>query len=142
VVDCEIELYDGKFHAVDSDEASFKRAGALAFKDGYMKAAPVLLEPVMAAEIRIPTDDAGTIFSDLTSQRRGTVVDQTTEEDGAITVVKAHAPLATMQTYLRDLKSQTAGEGSFSMQLEHYARVPANEQQKIIAEAGKKAEEE
>jgi elongation factor G len=142
VVDCEIELYDGKFHAVDSDEASFKRAGGLAFKDGFMKAGPVLLEPIMTVEIRIPTDDSGTIFSDLTSHRRGTVIDQTTEADGAITVVKAHAPLATMQTYLRDLKSQTAGEGSFAMSLDRYARVPANEQQRIIADAGKKAEED
>jgi elongation factor G len=139
VVDVEIELYDGKFHAVDSDEASFKKAGGMAFKDGFMKAAPVLLEPVMELEIRIPAEMAGTIFSDLTSQRRGTVVDQASESDGAITVVKAHAPLATMQTYQRDLKSQTAGEGTYTMRLDHYARVPGGEQAKIIAALGKKA---
>ena len=57
-------------------------------------------------------------------------------------MVKAHVPLATMLTYLRDLKSQTAGEGSFAMKLDRYARVPTNEQQKILAEAGRKAEEE
>ena len=142
VVDVEVELYDGKFHAVDSDEASFKKAGGTAFRDGFMKAGPVLLEPVMDLKIRIPSDDAGTIFSDLTSQRRGTVLDQSSEADGAVTVIHAHVPLATVQTYHRDLKSQTAGEGSYAMTLGHYARVPANEQQKIIAELGKKAEEE
>ena len=142
VVDVAIELYDGKFHAVDSDEASFKKAGGWAFRDGFHNAAPVLLEPVMAVEISIPADEAGTISSDITSQRRGTVIDQQSEEDGAITVVKAHIPLATMQTYQRDLKSQTAGEGTYAMNLDHYARMPAPEQQKVIAERGKKATEE
>ena len=75
----------------------------------------MLLEPVMAVEIHVPTTDAGTIFSDLTSQRRGHVLDQGTEAGGAITVIKAHVPLSSMQTYHRDLKSQTAGEGSYSM---------------------------
>ena len=107
-----------------------------------MKASPVLVEPVMEVEIHIPADDAGTIFSDITSQRRGTVVDQQSEEDGAVTVVKAHVPLATMQTYQRDLKSQTAGEGTYTMRFEHYARMPAVEQQKVISERGRKASEE
>jgi elongation factor G len=142
VVDVEIELYDGKFHAVDSDEASFKKAGAWAFRDAFAKAGPVLLEPVMMVEIHLPAEDAGAIFSDLTSQRRGHVIDQSSEADGAITIVRAHVPLATMLTYHRDLKSQTAGEGTYSMVLDHYARVPANEQQKIIAEKGKKTEAE
>ena len=142
VVDVEIELYDGKFHAVDSDEASFKKAGAWAFRDAFGKAGPVLLEPVMAVEIHVPADDAGTIFSDITSQRRGHVLDQSSEEDGAITIIKAHVPLATMQTYHRDLKSQTSGEGAYTMEHDHYSRVPASEQQKILAEVGKKAEED
>jgi len=142
VVDVEIQLYDGKFHAVDSDEASFKKAGANAFKDGFGKAGPVLLEPIMDVEISVSSDDAGTIFSDITSQRRGTVRDQTSAEGGAVTVIKAHVPLATMQTYHRDLKSQTAGEGMYSMGLDHYARVPGGEQAKIIKDFGKKAEEE
>lgn len=139
VVDVEAEVYDGKFHAVDSDEASFKKAGAWAFRDGFSKAGPVLLEPVMEVEIHIPASDAGTVFSDITSHRRGTVVDQESEEDGAVTIVKAHVPLSTMQTYQRDLKSQTAGEGTFSMSLDHYARMPPAEQQKVIAEQDKKA---
>ncbi len=138
VVDFEVELYDGKFHAVDSDEASFKKAGAWAFRDGFAKAGPVLLEPVMEVEIHLPSDSAGAVFSDITSHRRGTVVDQSSEDDGHVTVVKAHVPLATMLTYQRDLKSQTAGEGTYSMTPHHYARVPAAEQAKIIAASSKK----
>ncbi len=142
VVDVEVEVYDGKFHAVDSDEASFKKAGARAFADAFHKAGPVLLEPVMAVEIRVPTHHSGAIFSDLTSHRRGHVLDQSSEQDGALTVILAHVPLATVQTYHRDLKSQTAGEGSFAMKLAHYAQVPGSEQQRIVAELGKKREEE
>lgn len=142
VVDVEVELYDGKFHAVDSDEASFKMAGGRAFRDAFTKANPVLLEPVMELEIHVPTDHAGTVFSDLTSQRRGHVVDQTSEDDGHTTVVKAHVPLATVQTYHRDLKSQTAGEGFYSMILHGYAPMPAGEQQKVLKEIGRSREEE
>ena len=142
VIDIEIELYDGKFHAVDSDEASFKKAGARAFIDGFNNAKPVLLEPMMELIISVPTDDAGTIFSDLTSQRRGQVLDQWNEADGAITVIKAHAPLSMVQTYHRDLKSQTAGEGSYSMHQVDYAQVPAAEQAKIVKEAGKKHDDD
>lgn len=142
VVDVEVELYDGKFHAVDSDEASFKKAGARAFGDGFKKAGPVLQEPVMLLEVHVPADDAGTIFSDLTSQRRGHVLDQSSEEDGHITVIKAHVPLATVQSYHRDLKSQTAGEGTYTLVPDHYARVPAAEQKKVVAELGKRESED
>jgi elongation factor G len=140
VVDLEVELYDGKFHAVDSDEASFKMAGGRAFKEGFMGAKPVLLEPVMELEIHIPSDDAGTVFSDLTSQRRGHVLDQSSEADGSITIIKVEAPLATIQTYHRDLKSQTAGEGDYSMTFSRYAPVPAIEQPKVLAVYGRDRE--
>lgn len=141
VVDIEVELYDGKFHAVDSDEASFKMAGARAFKDAFEKGAPALLEPMMEVEIRVPTGDAGSVFSDITSQRRGQVVDQWNEADGAITAIKAHVPLATILTYHRDLKSQTAGEGYYSMKFDHYSQVPAGEQQKVLAEIERQKQE-
>jgi elongation factor G len=142
VVDVEVELYDGKYHDVDSDEASFKIAGARAFRDGFVKANPVLLEPVMEMEVHAPTHAAGAIFSDITSHRRGQVIDQGNEADGAVTVIKAQVPLATVLTYHRDLKSQTAGEGNFTMKLAHYAQVPANEQQKVLQQYGKKHEED
>ncbi|HPF13489.1 MAG: elongation factor G [Planctomycetes bacterium] len=134
VVDVEVEVYDGKFHAVDSDEASFKHAGALAFRDGVLAAKPVLLEPMMELEIHVPTEMAGIVFSDLTSHRRGHVLDQTTEESGHSTLIRAEAPLATMQTYFRDLKSQTAGEGSYNLRFARYAPMPAAEQKKVLAE--------
>jgi elongation factor G len=142
VVDVEVEVYDGKFHAVDSDEASFKKAGAGAFRDAFAKAGPVLLEPIMDLEIYVPTEHAGGIFSDLTSHRRGHVHDQQSSADGTITVIQAKAPLATLLTYSRDLKSQTAGEGSFTMKPHHYERVPAAEQSKILAAIGRKHVEE
>ncbi len=142
VVGVEVEVYDGKFHAVDSDEGSFKMAGGRAFREGFEKAAPVLLEPVMKVMIRIPTEHAGSIFSDLTSQRRGQVLDQASEDGGAITVVTAEVPLGTIQTYHRDLKSQTAGEGSYSIAFARLAPMPAVEQQKVMAAAVKKQEED
>jgi len=142
VVDVEVEVYDGKYHDVDSDEASFKKAGAIAFRDGFTKAGPVLMEPIMSVEIHIPTDYAGAIFSDLTSHRRGTVMNQESEDDGHVTVIFAQAPLATLQTYHRDLKSQTAGEGTYTLKADHYARVPGPEQEKIIAQFGRKHAEE
>lgn len=142
VVDVEAAVFDGKYHDVDSDEASFKKAGAIAFREGFMKAGPVLMEPVMSVEIRVPTEYAGAIFSDLTSHRRGTVLNQESEHDGHVTVIHAHAPLAAMLTYHRDLKSQTAGEGVFRMKPDHYARVPASEQEKIIAQAARKHSDE
>jgi len=138
VVDVEVAVYDGKYHDVDSDEASFKKAGAIAFREGFMKAGPVLMEPVMNVEIRVPTEHAGHIFSDLTSHRRGTVLNQDTEHDGHVTVIQAHVPLSALLTYHRDLKSQTAGEGSFTMKPDHYARMPALEQEKILTTAGRK----
>jgi elongation factor G len=142
VVDVEVELYDGKFHAVDSDEASFKMAGGRAFKEGFQKAGPVLLEPIMEVEIHVPASDAGAIFSDITSHRRGHVMDQSSEADGAVTIVKAQVPLATMQTYHRDLKSQTSGEGTYSMEMGDYAAVPVAEQQKVLAAQARKDEED
>lgn len=132
VVDVELEVHDGKFHAVDSDEASFKLAGARAFRDAFEKAGPVLLEPVMAVEIHVPTEDAGAIFSDLTSHRRGHVTEQEAEAGGAVTMIRAEVPLSTMQSYHRDLKSLTAGEGSYSMGFSGYAPVPAAEQQRVL----------
>ena len=142
VVDVEVEVYDGKFHEVDSDEASFKMAGSRAFRDGFLKAHPVLLEPVMELEIHVPTHAAGAIFSDITSHRRGQVLDQQSEGDGHVTMIKAQAPLSTVMTYHRDLKSQTAGEGTFTMRFVNYAQVPAGEQQKVLTLIGRKHEED
>ena len=93
----------------------------------------------MELEVHAPTEDAGQIFSDLTSQRRGHVLDQWNEGAGQVTVIKAEVPLATIQTYHRELKSQTAGEGDFSMRFSRYAPVPGAEQSKILQTLGKHA---
>ncbi len=142
IVDLDFEVHDGKYHDVDSDEASFKIAGARAFMDAFRRAHPVLLEPVMELVISIPTEHAGTVFSDITSHRRGQVVDQWNEADGALTVIKAHAPLSTVQTYQRELKSQTAGEGSYVMSLHDYSPVPAAEQARILTQFARQHEED
>lgn len=142
VVDVEAEVYDGKFHEVDSDEMSFKMAGNRAFCEGFRKAVPVLLEPIMLVEIQVPSAHAGAIFSDITSHRRGQVLDQASESDGAVTVIKAEVPLSTIQTYHRDLKSLTSGEGSYSMAFRSYAPVPATEQERILKTQGKRVAEE
>ena len=136
VMGVEVELYDGKFHAVDSDEASFKSAGAKAFREGFESARPVMLEPLVRVEIHVPTDHAGAIFSDLTSHRRGHVIDQQTEAGGAITMIVAEVPKALMQTYHRDLNSTTKGEGTWSMSFVRFAPVPMSEQKKILSAQG------
>jgi elongation factor G len=137
VVDVEVEVFDGKFHAVDSDEASFKTAGARAFREAFAKARPTLLEPVMEIEVHVPIEHAGAVFSDLTSQRRGHVVDQSSEGDGSVAIVRAHVPQAQLQTYNRDLRSMTAGTATWSARGHGYAPVPANEQAKVLAEFGR-----
>ncbi len=142
VVDVEAEVYDGKFHAVDSDEASFKMAAQRAFRDGFEKAGPALLEPVYELEIHVPTDVSGTVFSDITSQRRGHVMDQWNEADGTITVIKAEVPLSTVQTYHRELNSQTSGQGFYSMVFKTYAPVPAQEQARILKENAAKHDDD
>ena len=93
----------------------------------------MLLEPLVRVEIHVPTEDAGAIFSDLTSHRRGHVIDQQTEAGGAITMIVAEAPKALMQTYHRDLNSTTKGEGTWNMSFARFAPVPAAEQKKILA---------
>jgi len=137
VVDVEVEVYDGKFHAVDSDEASFKTAGARAFRDAFTKARPTLLEPIMEIEVHVPAEHAGAVFSDITSQRRGHVIDQQSEGDGAVAVVRAHVPQVMLQTYNRDLRSSTAGTATWSARSHGYAPVPASEQAKVLAEFGR-----
>ena len=133
VVDLDFELYDGKYHDVDSDESSFKMAAKHAMLEAFHRASPVLLEPVVELEIHVPTEAAGSIFSDITSHRRGHVVDQWNESDGSVTVIKATVPLSMVQTYQRDLKSQTSGEGTYTQKQVDHAAVPSQEQAKILS---------
>ena len=132
MVDFEVALYDGQFHAVDSNEMSFKMAGRLAFRDAMSRAKPTILEPVMDVEVHAPSDFAGDLMGDLNS-RRGRIGGMETR--GASTVIKAQVPMAEMLTYEQQLTSSTSGRGSYRMEFSHYEEVPSHLQAKIVAEA-------
>jgi elongation factor G len=130
MVDFKATVYDGSYHAVDSNELSFKMAGSLAFKDAMSRARPTILEPVMSVEIHAPSDYAGDLMGDLNG-RRGRISGMDTR--GASTIIRAQVPMAEMLTYEQHLTSATGGRGSYHMEYSHYEEVPAFQQQKIIA---------
>jgi len=140
VVDFRVRLTDGQFHAVDSNELSFKMAGSLAFKDAMSRARPTLLEPIMDVEIYAPSDFAGDLMGDING-RRGRV--QGMDQRGAMTVIRAQVPMAEMLTYEQQLTSATGGRGSYHMEYSHYEEVPAHLHAKIVAAAkAEKGQEE
>lgn len=127
-----VEVYDGKYHSVDSKEVAFIKAGKRAFIDAVQKAKPILLEPIVHLEVTVPNSYMGDIAGDL-STKRGRVED--TEMIGADTViVKAQAPLAELQNYSTQLKSITAGAGSYTMDFSHAEQTPPNIQQEVVAQ--------
>ena len=143
MVDFKATVFDGSFHAVDSNELSFKMAGSLAFKDAMSRARPTILEPIMQVEVYTPSDFAGDLMGDLNS-RRGRIAGMDTR--GSMTVIKAQVPMAEMLTYEQHLTSATGGRGSYHMEYSHYEEVPHQFQAKIIAaaraERGQEAVEE
>ena len=143
VVDFKVVLYDGSYHDVDSNDMSFQMAGRIAFRKAMEQAKPTILEPVMAVEITVPDEFAGSIMGDLNS-RRGRI--QGMDNKGGNTIVKAEVPMSEMLTYGVDLTAMTQGRGSFNMEMHHYDIVPAQQQEKIIekakAERGEVKEEE
>lgn len=132
VVDFRVTVFDGSFHPVDSNELSFKLAGALAFKDGMSRARPTLLEPVMNVEVYAPSEFAGDLMGDLNG-RRGRISGM--DSRGAMTVIRAQVPMSEMLTYEQQLTSATGGRGSYQMEYSHYEEVPSHQQTKIIAHA-------
>jgi elongation factor G len=132
MVDFRATVFDGSFHAVDSNELSFKMAGSLAFKDGMSRARPTLLEPVMDVEVYAPSDYAGDLMGDLNS-RRGRIGGMDTR--GTATIIRAKVPMSEMLTYEQHLTSATGGRGSYHMELSHYEEVPAHLHGKIISAA-------
>ena len=132
VVDIRVSVYDGKHHDVDSKEIAFIVAGRNAFALAVEKARPVLLEPMVEVEIELPAKFMGDITSDLNS-RRARILGMDSVGDNQ--VIKALAPLAEMQTYSTQLRSITAGEGSFAMSFSHYDPVPPVVAQQITAKA-------
>jgi elongation factor G len=131
VVDVKVKLYDGSYHTVDSSELAFKLAGALAWNKAMTEAMPVLLEPVMNVEVTAPEENMGDIMGDLSS-RRGRP--QGSETMGEMHVIRAQVPLAEMLTYAAQLRSMTAGRGSFTLEFDHYEEVPAHLADKIVQE--------
>ncbi len=135
VVDVKVTVYDGSFHEVDSSELAFKTAASIAFKSGFMKANPVLLEPIMKVEVETPEDYMGNVVGDI-NRRRGMVEGM---EDGPTgKIIHAHVPLAEMFGYATDLRSQTQGRASYVMEFSKYAETPKNVSDAIIEARGKK----
>jgi elongation factor G len=132
MVDVKVTLTDGGYHEVDSSELAFKIAGSMAFKKASGYASPVLLEPVMAVEVRTPEDYMGEVIGDLNS-RRGQI--QAMEDRSGVRAVKALVPLSEMFGYVGDLRSRTQGRADYSMQFDSYAEVPPSIAKEIIAKA-------
>jgi len=123
MVDIKVELIDGSYHDVDSSEMAFKIAGSMAAKAAAEKAAPTLLEPVMAVEVVTPADFTGAVAGDI-SRRRGQIAG--IEPRGQTEVVSATVPLSEMFGYATSLRSATQGRATFTMQFERYEQVPQN----------------
>ena len=121
VVDVKVSLYDGSFHDVDSSEVAFRVAGSMAFKEGALKANPVLLEPVMSVEVVTPEDYMGDVNGDL-NRRRGIL--QGMDESPAGKIIKAEVPLAEMFGYATDLRSMSQGRATYTMEFAKYSEAP------------------
>ena len=133
VVNVKATLYDGSYHPVDSNEMAFKIAASLAFKKGMEQAHPVLLEPIMKVEVRIPESYMGDVMGDL-NKRRGKVLGMEMLEDGTQLVI-GEAPHSELFEYAIDLRSMTQARGDFTMEFDRYEEVPANIAEKIIEES-------
>lgn len=133
-VDFKATVVDGSYHEVDSSEMAFKIAGSMAFKDGALKANPVLLEPIMKVQVEVPDDYLGTVMGNLTS-RRGILTGNETKP--GVQVVNAEVPLGEMFGYATDLRSQTQGRGTFTMEFLKYNEVPKNIAETIVGQRKK-----
>jgi elongation factor G len=131
MVDVRVTLTDGKYHETDSSEIAFKVAGSLALKAAVARAKPVLLEPVFAVEVVTPEEFMGDVIGDL-NRRRGQVNGM--EQRGNAQVVTGHVPLAEMFGYATDLRSNTQGRATYTMQFERYDEVPPNIAEKVVGD--------
>ena len=130
VVGIRATLLDGAYHEVDSSEMAFKIAGSMAFKEAARLAKPVLLEPVMAVEVRTPEEYMGEVIGDLNA-RRGSILAMSDAQ--GVKVIDAHVPLSEMFGYVGDLRSKTQGRAVYSMKFETYAEVPRNVAEEIVS---------
>jgi elongation factor G len=137
MVDLKVRVYDGKYHDVDSSDASFQMAGSKAYKAACAKASPVLLEPIVKIQVIVPSINMGDVIGDLNS-RRGRVIGTDTIDDQ--TIVNAYVPLSEILEYESKLKSMTQGKGTFTMSIDHMEICPPMVQEKVIKESGFKVE--
>ncbi|HEY45978.1 MAG: elongation factor G [Anaerolineae bacterium SM23_ 63] len=133
VTDVKVKVYDGSFHEVDSSELAFKVAGSMAFRQGIQEGDPVLLEPIMDAEIVIPEDHVGDITGDLAARRA--MIEGIEARAGGVQAIRAMVPLAEMFGYATDLRSMTQGRGVFTMEYDHYAKVEESVMKAILVGA-------
>ncbi|WP_111638931.1 elongation factor G [Marinomonas shanghaiensis] len=139
VLDVEVELFDGGFHAVDSSAIAFEIAAKGAFRQSVPKAGPQLIEPIMKVDVFTPDDHVGDVIGDL-NRRRGMIKDQ---EKGLTGVrIKAEVPLSEMFGYISTLRTMTSGRGQFSMEFSHYLPCPSNVAETVIAAVKEKKERE
>ncbi len=129
IVDVKVRLVDGSYHEVDSSEMAFKIAGSMGFKDGFHKASPVLLEPIMKVEIITPEDYLGDVMGDV-SRRRGILQGQDDTPSGK--AINAMLPLGEMFGYATSLRSMSQGRATFTMEFDHYAEAPANIAEEVV----------
>ncbi len=131
VRDIRVCVYDGKMHAVDSNDMAFKLAGTMAFKQAFQQADPLLLEPIYSLEIRCPDELTGGIMGDIQT-RRGMVLGM--DAEGHFTVIKAQVPYAELHQYSSSLRSLSQGRARFTMKFDHYMPVSAEQQRRLVDE--------
>jgi len=131
-----VRLFDGSFHAVDSDSLSFELAARMGFKEASRKAKPVLLEPIMKLEVLTPEENMGDVIGDL-NRRRGQLEGMDTRAGSQ--VVKAKVPLAEMFGYVTQLRTLSSGRATSTMEFSHYTEAPKNVQEEILAKINGKA---
>jgi elongation factor G len=132
MVDIGVTVYDGSYHEVDSSEMAFKIAGSMAFKNGAVKAKPVIMEPYMKVEVTVPEEYMGDVIGDLNS-RRGRI--EGMDSRNGAQIIDAFVPLSEMFGYATDLRSKTQGRGNYSMEVDHYEDVPKAIAEEIMAKA-------
>ncbi len=140
IQDVAVEVFFGKDHPVDSSEQAFKTAARVAFKNAFLEARPVLLEPIVDLEVTLPSKYTGPILGDLNTKRAR--IENQDSLPGDLAVIQAKAPLAEVTRYAAQLGSITQGQGFYTMEFSHYDQVPGNIQQQIVSKTKLAAEEE
>ena len=138
VIDIKIELYYGSFHTVDSSELAFKMAASMCFKECFLQAKPILLEPIYDIEVKVPDAYTGDVMGDLSS-RRGKIMGM--EPSGIFQIVKAQVPLADLYMYATHLRSLTQGRGAYTRSFSHYEMAPPDIAQKVVEDTKKEDDE-